>query len=201
MVHAARGAHDSRREREVGLRQFLGIEHEFGRRRDRADGRAEVVAEYGEEHFLGLVEVLSKSGDRFGERLIDRFVEARQIIEIDARSLAAFLAPESNDTRAQRPILGDHLVHGKPAFGATRAVLFGGGPHIGPRTRSATHRLFRLFVGALWRLEILGDHRQHLAGVVAERGDPHRRAGGSTGFRERVPLGENSGAILQNEIC
>ena len=88
LVHALGAARDPRRERQVGLLELLGLEHEFGGHHHGTEWRPQVVAENGEKHFLGVVEVLRVARDGFSQRLVDRFHVGRVL-------LAGGLGPEN----------------------------------------------------------------------------------------------------------
>src|SRR4051812_30410140 len=137
------------------LSQLLRFEHELRRGHYGADRITQIVTEDREEHLLRFVEVLRKSRDRLGERLVDRLVETREVDEIAGRHFALVPRPESDYARAQRAILRHHLIHREATLCSARPVLLGSGPRLVDESGRVALRFFRLFVRALRSLEIL----------------------------------------------
>src|SRR5436190_13302636 len=104
------------------------------------------MAENGEEHLLGIVEIFRVSRRRLSQRLIDRFVEAHQIFEVGASETATRLDPQADDARSQCSILRHHFAYREPTTRATRAMDFCRCVRLAWSRVRIAHRFFLLLV-------------------------------------------------------
>jgi hypothetical protein len=109
------------------------------------------------KHLFRLVHVLVELGDGLGQGLVDRFVEAHQVLDVLRIQIAHFPGPETEHARPERPVLGNHLLDGEPALRPRRAVLPGRRGDV-VRFFAATLRLLRLLVRILGRHHVRDDH-------------------------------------------
>ena len=171
----------------MGLFELLRFEHEARRHADRPKRVPKIMTQDREEHLLRVIQILRVARNRFGERLVDRLVESRQIVDVGGRDLPVRFRPESDHAGAQGAVLGDHLFDRETAFSAASPVFFGRRRRTGI-DRCIPLRFLRLLMPGLRSIKIRGDHRQHLVGMVAERHNVHRAAGGCACPRECFPL-------------
>src|SRR3954468_1751086 len=80
---------------------------------DRGQWAPQIVRQRAEQQMSSALYPCRIPRHRFGERLVDAFVEANQLLEILPIRVSHLAGPKANDARAQRPIFGDHFVERK----------------------------------------------------------------------------------------
>ncbi len=156
------------------------------------------MSEYGQEDVPRSRDISRISLDRLGECLVNRLVEASNLLEYrlnvsgDGRT-----TPERQDTCAKRPELADQLRQVEPAD-VPRPTVARSGRN---RSRRPTNPLGfpRTLILTLARLHVLGDRQEDLAGMVAELRVCHCLGRGKQGPGERIPFFENRLQIGFNE--
>ena len=186
-VHLRRAALDARH----GLHLLLAAEQPrpgkvVSRHRDRGQRAAQIVSQDREEGIARARELFRVARGRLRQRLVDRLVEAREVVERAVVLSCEMRAPQLDDARPQCPVFGTELQQVEAAQVAQRAVRGGRGPFAGS-------------ILDLVGLDILGDRLQDRPGVVAQRERSHRRRGGQERARERFPFGDDLVHVLIDE--
>jgi hypothetical protein len=81
--------------------------------RNRAQRAAQVVSEHPQEKIARLVHLDQEDLQRLGDGLVDRLVEANDIVQVLDPHAGGGSAPQAQDGRTQRSILSNHLFNGK----------------------------------------------------------------------------------------
>ena len=135
--------------------------------------------------------------DRLGNRLVDRFVEAADVLQ-GLRRVREVVAPQAQHAGAQGTVFGDELADREPRGRAQERMRLRRGFRARLPIRSALG-LGLLLRARLGGAQVLRDGLEDLLGMVAQRDVVHlggRRHGG----RELHPLGHDALHVALDEI-
>jgi hypothetical protein len=164
--------------------------------RDRGQGAAQVVAEHGQEGVPGALALFGIGQHRFGQRLVDGFIEADHVGADQVVELGHPGQPQAQHGRAQRAVLGGQLQQRETADMAQRAMGAGGAADFHGLLAAG---FLQLFARGFRLLHVLGDRQQDRARMVAQRRGGHLVRGRIERARERVPLREDRFHVLFDE--
>jgi hypothetical protein len=152
------------------------------------------VAEDGQEQVARLVDAFRVAADGLRDRLVDRLVEAREVVNVALVRLRPAVAPQPQHAGTQRPVLGNDFQQVEPRAQPAHGVLLGSAVQrrcaLVPVAVAATSGLVGPLSGTLGRAHVPDGGEEDVARVIAQRQRVHLRARRDAAG-ERFPLDEN----------